>query len=511
MGFAVDIETDDASPARVAQNIQIHDITLDANRGVSNATFLLAAHAQTITDVHAYGVRHTGGGSGTAVSVSYTVGSGVLDHWSVDGLHVSGGGFGVAIGTNESFTDVHINNGYVEGSTAVNLSNSKPYAAYALAPGVRYTNCWAVNNAGDGWASNFWDGTYLNNLTIGPGVATMDGCYGYNNGSASGGPYYGVNNKAVQTLKMSGCQMMASAPINILPAILTDYQTNTGGADFWATSTGTTSLARDTSTAWPLALLFTASGTSTGIPTFAKCLASPQNEVVKVTGNAWYRFTLAAKPVGPIAEAAVSAGTVKCAIGFQWVDVSGTQIGSAVETQINPQHNGRFTAGFNLAQAPSNAVWVQPYIRPYTSSGNRTSGEQYIVVVQGLSLVTTASSWTDVQAYGLNLAQGTSAIVNDCSLYPNATGRINSAGLVSETYSRDPAGVAPVAFVQAIHSTDGVSVPERDTTGLTSAQIDALFTTAPKDGTELSDPVNHFHLVRQNGKWYTTSALTIIN
>lgn len=51
---------------------------------------------------------------------------------------------------------------------------------------------------------------------------------------------------------------------------------------------------------------------------------------------------------------------------------------------------------------------------------------------------------------------------------------------------------------------------EIDSTGKTSAQIDALFTTVPANGRHLSDPTNHLVLVRQGGKWCKTAALTVI-
>jgi hypothetical protein len=57
--------------------------------------------------------------------------------------------------------------------------------------------------------------------------------------------------------------------------------------------------------------------------------------------------------------------------------------------------------------------------------------------------------------------------------------------------------------------TDMLVAKEINTTGLTSAQIDALFT-VPTNGQTASDPTNGLMLVRQSGKWYKTAALTQI-
>jgi hypothetical protein len=58
---------------------------------------------------------------------------------------------------------------------------------------------------------------------------------------------------------------------------------------------------------------------------------------------------------------------------------------------------------------------------------------------------------------------------------------------------------------------NGLGTREINTTGLTSAQIDALFTThTPVNGQIASDPTNGLLVVRQGGKWYKTAALTQI-
>lgn len=52
---------------------------------------------------------------------------------------------------------------------------------------------------------------------------------------------------------------------------------------------------------------------------------------------------------------------------------------------------------------------------------------------------------------------------------------------------------------------------EINSTGLSSAQIDALYgTVTPPNGLVVSDPTNHLLLCRQGGKWYKTAALTVI-
>lgn len=55
-----------------------------------------------------------------------------------------------------------------------------------------------------------------------------------------------------------------------------------------------------------------------------------------------------------------------------------------------------------------------------------------------------------------------------------------------------------------------VRAKEINSTGLTSAQIDALFTATPANGTIASDPTNTLLLVRQGGTWHKTAALTNI-
>lgn len=62
----------------------------------------------------------------------------------------------------------------------------------------------------------------------------------------------------------------------------------------------------------------------------------------------------------------------------------------------------------------------------------------------------------------------------------------------------------------ALDVPEGVSTKEINTTGLTSAQIDATFIVPPVDGAYISDPTNGLMLVRQAGKWYKTAALTQI-
>jgi hypothetical protein len=57
---------------------------------------------------------------------------------------------------------------------------------------------------------------------------------------------------------------------------------------------------------------------------------------------------------------------------------------------------------------------------------------------------------------------------------------------------------------------DGLATKEIDSTGLSSAQIDALFGTTPSNGTVVSDPKNGLMLVRQRGKWAKTGKLTSV-
>jgi hypothetical protein len=51
---------------------------------------------------------------------------------------------------------------------------------------------------------------------------------------------------------------------------------------------------------------------------------------------------------------------------------------------------------------------------------------------------------------------------------------------------------------------------EFNTAGKTSAQIDALFSSVPPNGTFISDPTNKLLLIRQAGKWNKTAILTTI-
>lgn len=72
-------------------------------------------------------------------------------------------------------------------------------------------------------------------------------------------------------------------------------------------------------------------------------------------------------------------------------------------------------------------------------------------------------------------------------------------------------GVARGRFVSTHLAADlGLSTMEIDSTGKTSAQIDALWAAAPPNGTIVSDPTNHLILVRQGGAWYKTAALTAV-
>jgi hypothetical protein len=57
---------------------------------------------------------------------------------------------------------------------------------------------------------------------------------------------------------------------------------------------------------------------------------------------------------------------------------------------------------------------------------------------------------------------------------------------------------------------DGMVQKYGNTTGLTSAQIDALFTSAPIDGMIFVDTTNNIYLQRAGGKWYKSAALTLI-
>jgi len=93
-----------------------------------------------------------------------------------------------------------------------------------------------------------------------------------------------------------------------------------------------------------------------------------------------------------------------------------------------------------------------------------------------------------------------------------ATGETTIGNVGPTTASPEP-GIkmgATVAYRDALTAGVVVPFPQVNTTGLTSAQIDALFTSVPPNGTVASDSTNGLLLVRQAGKWAKTAALTVI-
>jgi hypothetical protein len=66
-----------------------------------------------------------------------------------------------------------------------------------------------------------------------------------------------------------------------------------------------------------------------------------------------------------------------------------------------------------------------------------------------------------------------------------------------------------VDVIERFGSTTPVAI-NVDTTGLSSAAIDALLEATPRDGAIIVDSVNKRILVRLDGRWYSTGVLTLI-
>jgi hypothetical protein len=85
--------------------------------------------------------------------------------------------------------------------------------------------------------------------------------------------------------------------------------------------------------------------------------------------------------------------------------------------------------------------------------------------------------------------------------------------MLSKLFGAVRLSVVPVDKAIAVGDNDPRMLPTLpivDSTGLTSAQIDALFTPAPINGYAAQDATSHLLLVRQGGKWYKSAALTLI-
>lgn len=239
--YCCNVETDDPSsgPARVAENIQVRNCVTDSAYGatISNTCCQVAAHAQTIRCVQFYGIRSTGGQNGFAAS--YTVGSGSADHILVDGLYVSGGGWGLTTGTNTSYTDFVVKDFFCDGTNSTNLSNSLPNNCMTFAPGMVLENGTVQNCLGHGYDAVYWDGTVwpsYGNLPI-----TLRNCRAYACGTP-GGTYYGIRNQYAPTIIIDSCDIQDNPVVNLMPAALRDCQNSNN--PFWNSVSGTGSRTR---------------------------------------------------------------------------------------------------------------------------------------------------------------------------------------------------------------------------------------------------------------------------